>query len=445
VSWRSVAVAASGAFAAGCSGAITLTVAGDLPVPSGVDAICVGVADRDVHGGQFGRAYRLEGALASLPQTLAVEPGGASSADAWVLGYHGGTVVALDQAAVSFDGDVTLRLDRCKRGRAGTPTVAAMDAAASSSRIVRSIGQGGQVAVAIGDGSAHVLGSGLAELGTFAPTGAVTDVAVLDADGDCDEDLVIATDGGPPHLWLRTGVSFADAGAIGATTVRAVAAADVDADGDVDLVLGGGATLALYRNDGGGHFMQDAAAFAGGGGASDVTSIAAGDLDGDGRTDLVIGQGSANAAPLYALYGSGAGFASAPGALPAVSLKTARVALADADGDGDLDLALALVGAPARLYVNRGGALEDQSFVRLPQPAPMAQALAFVDWDDDCDPDLAAAASDATHLARGGDGGAFTDDGTAPAAGDAAFADLDGDGVPELVTAAASGVTLVTR
>jgi hypothetical protein len=451
VPWRSAAVAAlvSGAALAGCSGAITLTIAGDLPVPSGVDAICVGVADRDPAGGQFGRAYLLTGPLGALPQTLAVDPGSATSAFAWAQGYRGGVPVAFDQAAIDFGDDVTLRLDGCRRGRAGAAAVAAMDATPAA-RVVRSMGRGGTVAVAIGDSGGRVLqaqGGGLAAVATFADGGfggAITDAVAFDADGDCDDDLAIATDAGPPHLWLRDGTAFTDAGPVGGTAARALAAADVDGDGDVDLILGGGASLVLLRNDGGGHFAADAAAFPGGA-ASDVTTLAAGDLDGDGRADLVVGQGATTAAPLVALLGNGAGFAIAPGVLPAVSVRAARATLVDADGDLDPDLALALADQPARLYVDRGGVLEDQSFVRLPQPAPVAGALAIADWDDDCAPDLALATAGGTQLARGGDGGAFTSDGSAPAASDAAFVDLDGDGVADLVTAGPSGVAWVKR
>ena len=71
--------------------------------------------------------------------------------------------------------------------------------------------------------------------------------------------------------------------------------------------------------------------------------------------------------------------------------------------------------------------------------------MAIATWDDDCAPDLAQAEGDAVHLARGADGGAFTADGTVPAAGDAAFVDLDDDGVADLVTAGAGGVAWVRR
>jgi len=452
VPWRCAVacslVAGLGAVAGpGCDGAVTLTVAGDLPVPDGVDAICVAVADRAPAGGQFGRVYQLTGDLAGLPQTLAVSPGSASSAEAWVRGYRAGEEVARDRTVLDFGGDATLRLDRCRPGRAGTPSVAATDPG-DATRIVPSLGRGGAVVVALGAAGGRVVdasGGGLAELGTLTPDGAVVDAVAFDADGDCDDDLVIATDAGPPHLWLRGQTDFTDAGAVAASAVRAVAAGDVDGDGDMDLVVGAGADLELLRNDGAGRFTVDPAAFGGGAQVSDVTALALGDIDGDGHADLVVGQGDAAAQPLRALLGDGAGFTVASGVLPAVSLRVARARLVDADGDGDLDAVLVLADEPPRLYVNRDGRLEDQSYVRLPQPAPIAAAVAIARWDDDCAPDLAVAATAATDLARGADTGAFTDEAQVPAAADAAFVDLDDDGAIDLVTAGPGGVAWVRR
>ena len=75
-----------GILVAGCHGAVTVDIASDRPIPQGLDAMCVGVADRASSGGHFGRQYQLEGKLATLPQSLRVEPGGASAALAWVRG-----------------------------------------------------------------------------------------------------------------------------------------------------------------------------------------------------------------------------------------------------------------------------------------------------------------------------------------------------------------------
>ncbi|HEY5933717.1 MAG TPA: hypothetical protein VIU61_03760, partial [Kofleriaceae bacterium] len=91
--------------AAGCNDAVTLAISGDRPVPDGIDAICVGIADDAAGGGSFGRAYRLEGELAQLPQTLRVEPGEASSAFAWVRGDRGGVPAVRAGRRLDFGDD----------------------------------------------------------------------------------------------------------------------------------------------------------------------------------------------------------------------------------------------------------------------------------------------------------------------------------------------------
>src|SRR5262245_35685700 len=78
VSCRCVVVVAVASLA-GCGDAITLEIASERPVPTAVDAICVGVADRSASGGHFGRLYPLKDELATLPQTLRIEAGDADA------------------------------------------------------------------------------------------------------------------------------------------------------------------------------------------------------------------------------------------------------------------------------------------------------------------------------------------------------------------------------
>ncbi|MCB9564049.1 MAG: VCBS repeat-containing protein [Kofleriaceae bacterium] len=433
---------------AGCGDAVLLTVTGDRAVPAELDAICLAVADRDPAGGAFGRMYRLEGDLGRLPQTLAVQPGGASSAEAWVRGFRGGVEVAADRAGVDFGGDVSLRLDRCAPGGSAAP-VAADPVGPGDARLAVSMGRGGARVVAVGaGGAAWIDADGGALVATDLALPAGRGVIAFDADGDCDDDVLVWTDA-EVRLFHRGVTDLDDGEVIASEAIRAAAAADVDRDGDVDLLLGGGATLRLYRNDGG-HFTADATAIPGGA-ASDVTALALGDLDGDGNPDVVVGQGDAAGAPPRALLADASGqgvFALAPAILPDVALQVRDLALADVDGDGDLDLGVALAGAPVRLYVNRGGRLEDQSFVRLPQPAPEGASLAIADWTGDCKPDLAVAVPAGSVLWRGeqvGTTDAFTADAAAAGASAVRYLDLDDDGRRDLVLATPGGVTWLRR
>ncbi|HUQ08090.1 MAG TPA: VCBS repeat-containing protein [Kofleriaceae bacterium] len=420
---------------------MTLTVDGDRAVPDELDAICVGVADRDLTGGAFGRTYRLEGRLGRLPQTLAVEAGQAGSALAWARGYRGGVAVAQDVASMSFDGDVTLRLDRCPQAHTGTITETAM-VAAPAVRLVASMGQGGTVAVAVdGSGATVIDADGATLTGTALAAGGATVVA-FDADGDCDDDLAVAT-AATLTLFTRDGTTFT----AGATFLGAAAlvAFDADRDGDQDLVAGAGAGLAMYENDGVGGFTAAAAGTIDDGNAvTAVSALAAGDLDGDGNADLIVGQAGA---PPVVLVGDASGtgvLALAPAVFPPVSLTVRDLAPADVDGDLDLDVVVVLDGAPARVYVNRDGRLEDQSFIRLPQPAPAATGAAAGDWDGDCAPDLVLAAA-ATPALRGGSDGVFLAESALASAAATVLADIDDDGDPDLLLAGGGAVRWYRR
>ena len=433
--------------AGACGDAITLAIASDRPIPTALDAVCVGVADRAASGGQFGQGYQLTGALATLPQTLRVEAGGASAAFAWVRGDRGGVPVASASAPVDFGGDVTLALPACAKGPAAAPAQIGAAVGPGGARLAASQGPGGEVIVAVTAGAAAIVGVTDRVLGVRAgpavPAGAVVALLAVDIDGDCDDDIVVATAGAAPELWRRDGADFVDAGPVGAAPMAALAAADVDGDGDADLVLGGGSALELWRNDGGGDFTLDAAALAAAGRVTAVRAVALGDLDGDGVPDLVVGQAGG---PLEAWLGqAGGAFLPADAAVPAVPLDVARLTLVDADGDFDPDLVVAVRGAAMRLYVDRDGRLEDQSFVRLPQPAPVANAVAVAGWDDGCEPD-AVVASDAGGLELSGTPcGALASEGTAPSASYVVMVDLDGDGAVDAVLATPGGVVWLAR
>ena len=446
VSGRLVATACALVAAGACTDAVVLEIAGDRPVPTAIDALCVGIADTAASGGQFGAPYRLEGDLASLPQTLRVEAGSADSAWAWVRGDRGGVVVARAAARLDFADDVTLTLDRCERGPGGAARVVGAAAGPGDARLAASQGQGGTLVIAAGGDAQVVDARSGALVASAAPAiaGAVLDVIAADLDRDCDDDIVLAIEGAAPRLWRRDGATFAELGALGATAMASVAAADVDHDGDLDLVAGGGATLALHLNDGAAGFTQADTLLASAGRATDIRALALGDLDGDGNTDLVVGQ---RAQPLVAWLGDPDGtgtFRPSDAVVPPVPLDVAGLALVDADADFDPDLAVAVRGGPMRLYIDRDGRLEDQTFVRLPQPTPSPVAIAIGGWDDGCEPD-AILASPTSALLGGTPTGELVADGEAPPASDAIYADVDDDGDLDALLATPEGVVWLAR
>jgi hypothetical protein len=191
-------------------------------------------------------------------------------------------------------------------------------------------------------------------------------VHAVDFDGDGDLDLVVAGSWPPRslELWRNDGsMHFTNVSAnVPALPYVLTAVGDVDGDGDPDLIAAewSGGACTLLANDGTGTFVAVPGA---------VPAVPAGtysaelaDVDADGDPDLVRVDRAATPSLQLALNDGTGRFTAAPSRLPAAASNGLSRALPfDVDRDGDDDLLLSVSLAGVQVLVNRHRQLEAPS------------------------------------------------------------------------------------
>jgi len=221
-----------------------------------------------------------------------------------------------------------------------------------------------------------------------------TSVFAADVDGDGDMDIVAASYLNDTIAWYQNDGAAAPAFTLitistTADGARSVFAADLDGDGDMDIVSASylDNKIAWYQNDGNQNFTLRTISLT----ALGATSVFVADVDGDGHLDILSASagddkiawyrnnGAAN--PVFTLYTVSLGADGASG-----------VFAADIDGDGDMDIASSSrLDDSIKWYENNG--LQNFTERVITNTADGAFAVIAVDADRDGDMDIVAASA----------------------------------------------------
>ncbi len=302
------------------------------------------------------------------------------------------------------------------------------------------------VRIALNDGVGGYAAQATYPSGGTGPEG--LDVADFDNDGDAD--LIVAnTVTSNVAILLNDGAGhFGTAGVTTATLAPTnVLVGDFNGDGNIDVSAHGipavpGVTVWLGNGDGtlgAARVIPTGLVF--------VTSHEVGDLNGDGRLDMVAGDAALG---FYPMFGRGDGTFKV-GRLVSVPLGHEDLTMADVDGDGVEDVIVGEVGSNrVKTYLGRGdGTFRSPiaSTVNLSAglPPTFLVAVAAADFDQDGYLDLALSGGtdQRLYLMRGDGAGSFTTVETHDVGAvirTIAVGDLDGDGRTDLAAAGSGEV-----
>jgi uncharacterized repeat protein (TIGR01451 family) len=291
------------------------------------------------------------------------------------------------------------------------------------------------------------LGGGFWPLHTISSATVPRAVYAADVDGDGDLDVLAASFFGAKIAWhenLGGGTSWALRTI--ATTVEgdsSVYAADLDGDGDLDALSASASDdkIAWYRNDTIHRSATFVAAPAISTAADAARSVYPGDVDGDGDLDALSASNNDDKIAWYENAGGGTSWISHTVSTAANGAQSVHAA--DVDGDGDLDaLSASFFDDTIAWYENVGGGGTSWTRRTIATTADQARSVYAADLDGDGDLDALSASSFDDKVAWyenvGGGGTSWTLH-TISTTADGAFsvhaADVDGDGDLDVLSA----------
>ncbi|MCH7636266.1 MAG: VCBS repeat-containing protein, partial [Proteobacteria bacterium] len=193
--------------------------------------------------------------------------------------------------------------------------------------------------------------------------------------------------------------------ALDTSDTRAIAIGDLDGDGDLDLVFGnksspdGSVKNRIYLNDGFGAFPTGFALSSPYSDGGNSRSAVIADFNSDGYEDIAFAEFSSGQAS-YIMFNDGSGSPTPfSGAniveLGDATLKGNSITAGDIDGDGDMDIVLGIISGYVRVFRNDGfGAFEEAVIEDTGAASVINFALSAVllgDLDQDGDLDIVAA------------------------------------------------------
>lgn len=212
---------------------------------------------------------------------------------------------------------------------------------------------------------------------------AAQEVATADLDGDGDIDVISAGNGSIGWHENAGNGQFITHG-IATNSADALEVVDLDRDGDLDLITALSSSIFWYENDGSESFVEHQLT----GYLPGAATALAADMDSDGDLDVVAFGGSGYSDGTVVWFENLGDERFSAMATVAETEQTGTIALGDVNGDGLIDIVAAVDRWPyyrVAIYVNNGDATFTESTIDYPIASIFSIEIADLDSDGDGD------------------------------------------------------------